>query len=210
LLKEYGIHSDVIPTGADTRFFTPDWNRPVNMRPRVLFVGSLRERKHPDLLLVGARRFPQADFRIVGEGPMRSALERQLEHQHLSNVSLPGALGGEALREEYRRADVFFFPSTFEGSPKVIVEAAACGLPVICRDSYAPETVIHGVNGWQASSQEELYRFLEILLNNAERRREMGRAGRQHSQKFDWDLIAQQWSATFLQLSGQRALRYAS
>ena len=210
LLKEYGIHSDVIPTGADTRFFTPDWERPANTRPRVLFVGSLRERKHPEAMLAAARQFPDADFRIVGEGPMRAALEAQTAQNGLKNVALPGALGAEKLREEYRHADIFFFPSTFEGSPKVIVEAAACGLPVICRDTYMPETVVHGVTGWEASSEGELYSYLQILLNNAERRREMGHAGRLLSQKYDWDLITQQWAETFVQLAGRQALRFAS
>ncbi len=210
LLKEYGLHSDIIPTGADTRFFSPDWNRPPNTRPRVLFVGSLRKRKHPDLMLAAANRFPQADFRIVGEGPMRGELEATIEQQHLRNVTVPGAFGTDKLREEYRQADIFFFPSSFEGSPKVIVEAAACGLPVICRDVYAPETVIHALTGLQASSEHELYAFLQLLLNDADRRREMGLAGREHSHKFDWDLIAQQWAATFVELAGQQALRYAS
>ena len=210
LLKEYGIHSEIVPTGADTNFYTPDWERPRNGRPTVLFVGSLRGRKHPEMMLVAASRFPQADFRIVGEGPMRAELERQIARQDLANVVLPGALGAQKLREEYRRADVFFFPSTFEGSPKVVVEAAACGLPVICRDCYSAETVVHEVTGYQASSEDEMYSYLKILLGNAGLRSEMGRAGRLHSQKFDWDLISKQWAETFIELSGERTLRYAS
>lgn len=210
LQKEYGIHSEIIPTGADTQFYTPDWERPRNPRPTVLFVGSLRSRKHPELMLVAAARFPQADFRIVGEGPMRPELEAQMARQGLRNVTLPGAMGAEKLREEYRQAHVFFFPSTFEGSPKVIVEAAACGLPVICRDSYSVETVLHGVTGYQANSEDQLYSFLHVLLENPSLRIEMGHAGRRHSRKFDWGLITEQWASTFLELAGVRTLRYAS
>ncbi len=210
LLKEYGIHSEIIPTGADTKFYTPDWERPRNPRPKVLFVGSLRNRKHPELLLVAASRFPRADFRIVGEGPMRPELGAQIARQGLNNVTLPGALGPEKLREEYRRADVFFFPSTFEGSPKVIVEAAACGVPVICRDCYAAETVIHRKTGYQARSEEEMYSYLKVLLDNEELRSTMGRAGRQHGEHFDWDPITQRWASTFVELAETQTLRYAS
>ncbi len=210
LLREYGMHSEVIPTGADTQFFTPDWERARNARPLVLFVGSLRSRKHPEQVLVAAKRFPQADFRLVGEGLMRAELEAQIARQGLRNVVLPGPLGAEQLRKEYCRADVFFFPSTFEGSPKVIVEAAACGLPVICRDCYSVETVIHGHTGYQAASEEELYSYLKVLLDNEELRRDMGRAGRAHSQNFDWDVIAEQWASTFVELAGVQTLRYAS
>lgn len=210
LLKEYGIDSEIIPTGADTQFYTPNWQRPRNARPAVLFVGSLRDRKHPELMLLAASRFPQADFRIVGDGPMRPELEAQIKQQGLRNVTLTGALGAERLREEYRQADVFFFPSTFEGSPKVIVEAAACGLPVICRDSYSVETVIHGHTGYQAPSEDDLYAYLKILLDSDEVRRQMGRAGRLHSQKFDWGPITNQWASTFVELAEAQTLRYAS
>jgi glycosyltransferase involved in cell wall biosynthesis len=210
LLDEYGVHSEIIATGADTQFYTPNWERSRNTRPIVLFVGSLRSRKHPELMLVAASRFPYADFRLVGDGPMRPDLETEIERQGLRNVTLPGPLGAEELREEYRRADVFFFPSTFEGSPKVIVEAAACGLPVICRDCYSAETVIHGQTGFQARSEEELYSYLKVLLDTEQLRREMGRAGRRHSQKFDWDPITQEWASTFVELAGVQTLRYAS
>ena len=55
-----------------------------------------------------------------------------------------------------------------------------------------------------------LSRHDQILLGNAGLRSEMGRAGRLHSQKFDWDLISKQWAETFIELSGERTLRYAS
>jgi len=209
LQAEYGIASEVIPTGADTRFFTPDWHRQPGPRPQVLYVGSLRDRKNPLFVVSAAAQFPNADFTIVGEGPLRSSIEAQVALERLKNVFLTGALGAEKLREEYRRADIFFFPSTFEGSPKVIVEASACGLPVICRSCYSPETVVHDVTGFQARSEAELLSSLAVLLNNSALRTQMGHAGRQHSVKFDWDIIARQWTEVFWGLRN-RALRCAS
>ena len=141
---------------------------------------------------------------------MRPELEAQITQLGVRNVTLTGALGAERLREEYRQADVFFFPSTFEGSPKVIVEAAACGLPVICRDCYSAETVIHGHTGYQAASEDDLYSYLKILLDSDELRRQMGRAGRLHSRKFDWGPITDQWASTFVELAEAQTLRYAS
>lgn len=210
LRSEYGLDSGVIPTGADTQFFTPLRERPRNLRPRVLFVGSLRHRKHPELVVDAARRFPQADFRIVGGGPLRAELETEIAQHELRNVTLVGVLGCESLRQEYRQADIFFFPSTFEGSPKVIVEAAACELPVICRDCYEPETVLHGVTGYQARSSDDLFSFLRILLENADLRQNLGRAGRKHSLRFDWGTIAIQWERTFREVARPKLARYAS
>lgn len=209
LEKEYGRASEMIPTGADTHFFTPDWERSRSSRPRVLFVGSLFARKQPMMVVEAAACFPEADFIIVGEGPFGRSLQTEIARRKLSNVALTGPLARPALREQYRQADVFFFPSELEGSPKVIVEAAACGVPVICRSSYSPETVLHRVTGFQADSDAELLTYLRLLMNNAELCASMGRAGRQHSRKFDWDLIAEQWRKAFFGLAG-RELKCAS
>jgi glycosyltransferase involved in cell wall biosynthesis len=209
LKREYNLNSQVIPTGVDTKFFTPDWGRKANSRPRVLFVGSLRPFKQPQLLLNAASRFPNADFGIVGEGPLGSELRNRAEREGLTNLLLLGPLDSQALREEYRRADVFLFPSMWEGSPKVILEAAACGLPVIARNNYSPETVVHGVTGYQASSDSEIFLFLEALLASPELRLKLGRNGRQYSLTYDWDLIATRWSEVFESLAAA-SMRIAS
>jgi glycosyltransferase involved in cell wall biosynthesis len=175
-----------------------------------LFVGSLRPFKQPQLLLEAAARFPQADFRIAGEGPLAPELKARAEREGLSNFMLLGLLDAERLRQEYRSADIFLFPSTWEGSPKVILEAAACGLPVIVRRNYAPETVVHGVTGYQTTSDDEIFSCLSVLLANSDLRRELGRCGRNHSEKYDWDLISSRWAETFERLAEKQELKEAS
>lgn len=210
LQREYGLISEIIPTGVDTDFFTPDWGRGPNDRLRVLFVGSLRRFKQPQFLLSAAARFPQADFRIAGDGPLRSELAARIADEELTNAVLLGPLNAEQLRQEYRKADVFFFPSTWEGSPKVILEAAACGLPVIVRNNYEPETVVHGVTGFQATSDEELYSSLQALLTNQDLRSGLGRAGWRHIQKYDWSRITAQWEGIFVRVAEENQVRRAS
>lgn len=141
---------------------------------------------------------------------LRAQLEARIRQEDLQNVALLGVLPAEELREEYRQADVFLFPSAWEGSPKVVLEAAACGLPVIVRNAYSAETVVHEITGFQATCDNELYSSLQCLLSNAERRRKMGEAGRLHAQKYDWDVISSQWSETFKRLAGEIELRHAS
>ncbi len=179
LQSQYGKRSEIIPTGVDTSYFTPDWERPRNGRPRVLFAGSLRAFKQPQILVDAAAQFSAADFT-------------------------------EQLRDEYRMADIFFFPSCWEGSPKVILEAAACGAPVLIRNSYSAETVVHRETGFQAASDSQLFSYLKLLLENPELRMELGRNGRKHSEKYDWDLIATQWERTFVGLVQQQGSRLAS
>ncbi len=111
LQREYNLPSEIVPTGVNTSFFTPAWDRPANPRPRVLFVGSLRPFKQPQLLLDAAARFPGADFVLVGEGLMAGELKARIEREQLKNVTLSGLLGAEQLKQQYQQADIFLFPS---------------------------------------------------------------------------------------------------
>ena len=91
-------------------------------------------------------------------------LRRRIENERLDNAKLPGLLKPDALRQEYQQSDIFLFPSTWEGSPKVLLEAAASGLPVIARNSYQPESVVDGKTGYLAASDQEILARLGELL----------------------------------------------
>jgi len=207
LAKEYGLPSEIVPTGVDTQFFTPIVRRS-HVRPKVLFVGSLRPFKQPNILLDAAQRFLQADFVVAGEGAMYKELHACVSRNRLSNVALLGGQTMDALRQLYREADVFLFPSRWEGSPKVILEAAASGLPVIARKNYRPESVIHGSTGYLVDSDNDLFENLGILLSDASLRQRLGEAGRRHSLGFDWGVITRQWEQIFLRLLDKKKGRY--
>jgi glycosyltransferase involved in cell wall biosynthesis len=199
LHANYNRQSEVVPTGVDTDFFTPNWERAPNSRPRVLFVGSLRAFKGPQVVLDAAQRYPQADFVLVGDGILAQDLRQRA--QKIPNVTMRGTLGRTDVREEYRSADIFLFPSRWEGSPRVLMEAAASGLPVIARKDYEPESVIDGKTGFLTASDHEIMERLGQLLARSDLRRTLGEAGRSHMCRFSWDLITRQWEAIFTRLA---------
>jgi len=202
LQHEYGVASEIVPQGVDTELFAPDPERCPNQRPRVLFVGSLRPFKGPQIVLEAAARFPAADFVLVGDGIMAGELRDRARNERLKNVLFAGPLPMSRVREEYRQADIFFFPSKWEGSPKVILEAAACALPVIASGSYQPETVVHARTGFLATEPDDFFAHLEKLLETPQLRRELGCAGRAHAQTFDWNVITRRWQEIFKGLAG--------
>jgi glycosyltransferase involved in cell wall biosynthesis len=202
LEKNYGRKSEVVPTGVDTSFFTPHCERPANPRPRVLFVGSLRIFKGPQLVLDAAERFSRADFILVGDGVLAQSLRERA--RSMANVSMKGPLSRAEVREEYRNADIFLFPSRWEGSPRVLMEAAACGLPAVARRDYEAESVIDGQTGFLTASEREIMIRLGELLAGGELRREFGAAARRHISRFSWDVIVPQWEAIFARLAGTR------
>ncbi len=199
LEKNYGLQSEIVPTGVDTEFFTPNLERPANLRPRVLFVGALRIFKGPQVVLDAAQRYPEADFVLVGDGVMRQELQDRA--RSLTNVEMRGTLGRSQVREEYRRADIFMFPSRWEGSPRVLMEAAASGLPVLARKDYEPESVMDGGTGFLSIDDHEMMLSLGRLLADGDLRRRLGESGRSHIARFSWDVITRQWEAIFSRLA---------
>ncbi len=115
---------------------------PYTTRPDVrtlVFVGRLELNKgvHELLALFEtlAPRFPELRLRVVGDGPERAALERQLTAVGLiGRVEMVGAVAPEQVEAELRSADLFVFPSHHESWGLALVEAMAVGLPVVASD----------------------------------------------------------------------------
>lgn len=89
----------------------------------------------------------------------------------------------QKIEEEYRKADVFCLPSLYEGYPNVIVEAMACGLPVICSNVYEnPYIIEDGINGFLFNPEqtEDIVSAIKRILSlSQEERRQMGARNRQ-------------------------------
>jgi len=110
--------------------------RPQNART-VLSVGTLRAQKDHSSLIAAfalvASEFPDWTLRIVGEGELRGALEKQIQDLGLEHrVELPGAISD--IWREYRRAAFFVSPSTYESFGLATAEALLSGLPAVAFD----------------------------------------------------------------------------
>jgi glycosyltransferase involved in cell wall biosynthesis len=127
----------VVYNGIDDGLFCPGPTK-LNQftEPLVLFVGNLAAVKCLDVLIraCGLLRDRRVRFacRIIGQGPLRAALSRQIETAGLNSlVQLIGPRTLEELPDWYRAAGVLVMPSRSEGIPNVILEAQACGTPVV-------------------------------------------------------------------------------
>src|SRR5262249_17437264 len=131
----------VIANGVDRQKFMP---RPQlamrdklglpSDRPIALAVGHLNENKGLHILIeaVARLRSPDVMLVIVGEGPDRSRLENQIRGCGLvEKVKLVGTLPHHELSSWYSAADIFCLASSREGCPNVVLEAMACGRPVV-------------------------------------------------------------------------------
>ena len=117
----------------------------------VLAVGRLHEQKGFDLLLQAwqpiEKHYPEWQLRIVGEGPQRAALERQIREQGLEHVVLAGRTADVA--KEYAAASLFVLSSRYEGLPLALMEAMWCGTPCVAFDCpQGPVELLADGRGW--------------------------------------------------------------
>jgi len=150
-LIEKGFNEDKIrlmPRGIDTERFRPsDDYGERNGQFNLLYVGRVSKEKNLHILADAFKRLnsDQVKLTIVGDGPYRADLERELAGY---NVEFTGYRDGEDLIRSYHDADLFVFPSTTDTFGNVVLEAQACGVPVIVSDVGGPhENVIDGETG---------------------------------------------------------------
>ncbi len=184
----------------------------VDSVPRILSVGRLVEKKgFPDLIHACARlRDAGLAFQcaIYGEGPLEAELRGLIDTLGLADVvMLPGACSQQELIPELQRADLFALASFVtddgdrDGVPNVLVEAMACGLPVVSTTvAGIPELVKTGENGILVPPRDVVAladALAELLRNPAERAR-MARAARSTVvEHFDLQAAAQQIATLF-------------
>ncbi|HEY2444687.1 MAG TPA: glycosyltransferase family 1 protein [Rhizomicrobium sp.] len=185
------------PRGVDPSSFNPD-KRSRRWRDKwgigeneivVTYVSRLVREKQLGTLVAVLRLLEQsgAGYRyvIVGDGPERAVLERQLP-----NVVFTGFLNGDELGEAYASSDIFLFPSETETFGNVTLEAMASGLPCVCADATGSRSlVVHDLCGYLAKPgcAREFADRISALARDPDLRRRMGAAARKRSLGFSWD-----------------------
>lgn len=203
-----GQNVEIVYDGVDRRYYYP-LQKPLDRsgRPRVLFAGSFRPYKRADLVIREAAKHPDWEFRLAGVGEEKNACELLSKELKCSNVVFLGHLNAAQLGEEMRSAKIFFFPSALEGHPQVLLQAAACGLPCIARNSYRPDYVIDSVSGLLGSSDSELSDALTRLIAESELRSQMSWEAVRYTKQFDLDQITLRWQDIMERAVGRRRNR---
>jgi glycosyltransferase involved in cell wall biosynthesis len=162
---------------------------------RVLYVGRLAPEKNLAFLLrelqplLGMRG--DVELVLVGDGPSRHELAAWAG----DGVRFLGELHGEALATAYASADLFVFPSTTDTFGNVVLEAQACGLPVVVTNEGGPrELVMPGLTGLVVDIAREgaFVAAVERLLDDPELRRAMGRRAQVHARSHTWNSVLDQ------------------
>jgi glycosyltransferase involved in cell wall biosynthesis len=137
----------VIPTGIDTNLFSPPTpidNRTGHLRKHhlkdskhlAIFVGRLAIEKNIPFLIRLYPKLKQVGIQLVlvGDGPLKTDIP--------AHIPVTGYLAGQQLLDAYRSADLLILPSHTDTIGLVVLEAMACGLPVVCSPFGGPAEVV--------------------------------------------------------------------
>ena len=197
----------VIPNYVDTEHFSPTENSS-DERPRIVFAGRLVEQKNVENLLEAVAPLTHTRVDFIGDGPLREKLAARIKNDGLHHVNLWGSVPNANLPDHFRAATVYAQPSRYEGHPKTIFEAMACGVPVLAGDAPGVRQFItHGETGWLVALDAASIRAgLEALLNDANLRAQIGAAACVYVEKhLALDVIVQQELAMLESVMNQSA-----
>jgi glycosyltransferase involved in cell wall biosynthesis len=195
---------EVVPNGVDSAFFTPAEISP-NGPFRLLFVGRLHPQKNPAFFvsaLAALRRRTSLSFAadVVGDGRQAASLRDQAARLGVADaITWRGWVDHRTLREHYRAAHCFISPSPREGMPNAVVEAMACGLPVLASRVPGHDDVVrHGATGYLfgLDDVDDFIRHVELLMTDRGLRARLGACAREWAaSEFSWDRAARAYLA---------------
>lgn len=217
LLKDYGVERDIVvqSTGVDTSKFALLENKMVQelktqygLKPTdhiLLFIGRLSKEKNIQELIefveIIHRTEKNVKLLIVGDGPEKLNLMKQVEREGLNNnVIFTGEVEWKNIQNYYSLGDVFVCGSTSETQGLTYIEALASGKPLLVRRDECLKGILQeGINGYGYESENEFIKQYKKLYDK-NNRESMALAARASSFQFTLDVFAQRIESAYQQV----------
>lgn len=213
MVKFYGVDEDkinVVPEGVDTRIFRPicdtsallQWRKKVFGEdvPFIAYIGKPTERRNLSALIRAFSELKKAGyphkFLICGASlPGTSPFRRVVEELGLqSEVTVLDYVTHEEMPLVYNAASLFIYPSSYEGFGMPVLEAMACGTPVIALDNTAFPEFAGGVAHLLKDAEvRTLKEGMAAVLDDDAWRKQMLEDGPQRAAAYDWRILSRRY-----------------
>lgn len=223
IVRTYGLDGrkvEIVPCGVEAAFFAPLDPRRVEAvaakyglrRPYILSVSRLNPRKNLDALARSFARFKAAGNRphtLVIAGKQDFETERTvaaIKASGTAEVALPGFIADEDLPSLYQGAEIFVYPSLFEGVGLPVLEAMAAGVPAVTSTaSSLPEVAAGAALTVDPRNEEELAAALSRLAGEPSLRESLRAKGRDRAKGFCWEAAARKTLDVYREAAGGRS-----
>lgn len=170
---------------------------------RIICVGRLTQIKRFDRVIDAfsmiADKYPEWFVDIFGEGDLHEQLQKQIFELHLTgriNIKPPTL----DIYTEYQNSSFFVLGSDYESFGLVLIEAMACGIPVVSVNCpFGPVEIIDdGVTGLlSVNTSKDLSKKMEWMITHETERREMGRQAHQAAARYQQDVVMKEWESVY-------------
>lgn len=185
-----GVSQDkiaIIPYGVNAEKFSSGERKLKKGVTKILYVGHVDYRKGVHHLINVVNRMTNVELNLYGVYHENSPIYRA--NKTKENIHFHGFVTPDQLPSIYRNSDFFVFPSTNDGFGLVVMEAMACGLPVICSSNAgASDLIENGVNGfvYTASDEKMLEKLIKRMQDDPEEAAQMGKCASKKVKKYTW------------------------
>jgi glycosyltransferase involved in cell wall biosynthesis len=160
---------------------------------KVVYIGRLIKDKGIADLLLAMKQLPDVEMSIVGDGPDRERLESSAEGMPVTFV---GQVAPSEVVDYLQQARVLVLPSHVgDGFPNVILEAMACGVPVVAtRTAGIPDLVRQGETGFlfETGDIQQMFTYIDRILKDQVLWKELGDHSLEVAQAYSWDVTIPQ------------------
>ena len=171
---------------------------------RVISLGRLHEQKGYDILIDVWKKVNNVHsdwvLEIYGEGEEREKLQNKIDEENLTNTfKLMGRT--KEVYKELLNSSIYVLSSRFEGFGMVLIEAMVCGVPIVSFDCPCgpKDIILDGKNGYlcKFGDIDDMVKKIIYLIENGDKRKEMGEIGKKLSSKYLEDNIMNQWKELY-------------
>ncbi|WP_080236610.1 glycosyltransferase family 4 protein [Spirosoma rigui] len=180
--------------------------KPTDGRFRVLFVGTITYRKGVDLLLQTFKRLNLSNAELTLIGPVGDGEE--LLSQCSGSIRHIPFLHHEELVHHYQQADVFVFPSYLDSWGQVVLEAMACGTPVVVSENTGAKDAVGQGGGFivPVGNGQALAEKIQYIYDNRSEVARLGTEARRVAEKYTWEKYYQQIADALTDIAGREGI----
>jgi len=206
-LKQEALHTlpslkaEIITNGIDLKQYeNPSNQKPKNGKLKIISVGRLAHHKGQAFLIKALAGQTEAELLLVGDGPQREEFE-SLARECGVKTTFVGKVDHYKVKEYLFDSDVFVLPSLNEGMSNAVLEAMACGMPIICTDVGGAEELVKG-NGFvvEKNSSSALRNAIQQYQQNPDLIQQHSHASLKLTREFSWERVAEQYYELYQQI----------